>query len=698
MKQLLNVITSDAINRYRDKFTVGALVHNIHEECLLGIPNLVAHDHSRPMGWLFPFAVHIEPGLSRAVAVNNLPESAEDRERLIKQYKYYYAKRIIEPNESSINQLKQLLHKHLDGNEKVTAIECIALVEAGLAIRALPQIFSKRDDDGLISLNLLKPLGIGTFQIGEFVLFAHHYLRRNLYHLNTLNYPFLKQLQKVGKNNPSTKIALDPDMVGLASTYTYNGERQELLYWWGPKFSDNLTSIEGGVTHHEANDTEKICYGISGTQFHWGIQAGQRIFEAEELRDLPSVTESQDDFGCRYVHSIVDKTRGLITHFDGAIRIYSGNEMLQRLDVNLDRASKNTRYTKLWRIDGSTDVITWKELLNDYYRDNRQVGEYLGAEDNLTDGLQILQNSEESSLSKQYTPYSMSEGMGVRVALSYRPIHDLEFEDEFTVFPIDTISDGHNSYPYIESEGIELRKILAKLGVNLNIPGGTHFVNFQDLYTNLPLIHIGGTHPLKYLHLSIKAVKMLINLWFRQRQDRVACFRICFPIGELRIITISVLGHVADLNKWFSHNLCIPPTNHEDMRNWADEVSNYLGRVFSTTADTPYLTETLMTTGVLFIDRKRIDFSNYHIEYDDKLKKHIFTLPIPKERLELAKALENIGIIPGLGFLVEESQCTKCQNTYEVCNCSKLLDKSVTREIVQAKPLFPFWTDRPIWD
>jgi hypothetical protein len=92
MKQLLNVITSDAINRYRDKFTVGALVHNIHEECLLGIPNLAAHDYSRLMGWLFPFAVHIEPGLSRAVAVNNLPESAEDRERLIKQYKYYYAK------------------------------------------------------------------------------------------------------------------------------------------------------------------------------------------------------------------------------------------------------------------------------------------------------------------------------------------------------------------------------------------------------------------------------------------------------------------------------------------------------------------------------------------------------------------------------------------------------------------------------
>jgi hypothetical protein len=94
-------------------------------------------------------------------------------------------------------------------------------------------------------------------------------------------------------------------MVGLASTYH---QREELEYWWRPKFNDDLTSISPNVTHHEATPEERMYHCISRTEFWWQSCDGKHIFEAEELRDLPSppiaALRSRDDKRQRRMGSV----------------------------------------------------------------------------------------------------------------------------------------------------------------------------------------------------------------------------------------------------------------------------------------------------------------------------------------------------------------------------------------------------------
>jgi hypothetical protein len=694
MKRYKSVVSSDSINRYGDRFSVGALVSALYDDCLLGIPNLVAHDQSRPLGWGYPIAIHIEPGLTRLVDVSLIPETEEDRKRLNAQFNYHYYETRIKPYQNELNQLRALLEDNLSDNEKVIANECIAFYEPNLAARVFPDLFAQKDKDGLVPLNVLRPIGLGVYKIGKLVVFAHHYFRRNLFRLNTLNYPVLDQLQDIAVTVNTVKIALDPDMVGLAASF--KGEGMELQYWWGPKFNEDLTSIPLGVTHHEASDIDKMFFGISATQFRWGTNDGQHIFEAEELRDFPSAIETPNKYGCRYVHSIVDKASSKIIHFDGAVRLYSEDKMIERLGLNLDKAPRDTEYTKLWRVDYAIDIPTWKRLLSDYYRDNYLIGEYLGAEDEYITGRNEIKSTRKKTLSEKFVPYSMKKDTGVRVVLSYCDISNFDGEYNLQVIPLDKISDGVHEQSYVESDALELKKALQRKGFELYIPNEIQYLTFRDLYVNFPLIFLSRSSLPDNLYQMLTAIKEIVAVWQNKGQDRVVCYKIGFPVDADRAAIISFLGQVDDLGKWFSSGLCYPPITPPELRDWAEHVSDYLKQTFPILVDAPPLAETLMDTGVLLIDRKPITYANFEIQYSGETQGHIYSLPIPENEVELAKALEKEGIGPGLGMRIESSSCTRCRETYRSCGCSKLLDEDVTEEILKATP-FPFWTDRPVW-
>ena len=693
MKQFISVMNSDAVNRYGYRFSTGALVSGAHDGCLVGIPWLVAHDHSRPLGWVYPIAVYLEPGMTRLVSVSQLPETGEDRDLLNRQFEYHYYTTYIEPNRAEREQLRELIQKHLLGKEKIASAECVAFYESDLAKRTFPKLFSLADKDGLVSLRDLSPIEPGVYQIGELVVFAHHYFRRNLGRLNNLNYPLLDLLHQIANSNDTVKVALDPDTVGLATSY--NGRGLELQYWWGPKFDNDLTSIPLGVTHHEADEIEKMMYGISATQFRWGTGTAQHIFEAEELRDLPSALESPDRYGCRYVHSIVDQATGAVEHLDGAVRIYSEEKMLQRLECNLDKAPRDTDYQKLWRVDGSIDIASWKRLISDHYRDNYLVGEYFGAEGESLHKQDEIQSGQEKSLVEEFVPFSMNKGMGIRVALAYSNLENFQIEHEISIIPLDRISDGDDGQPYIEVEAIELQKALRKRDVHLHIADEVQLVSFRDLYVNLPLVFCRKQNPANEIQHLITAIKTLVAAWQKTGYDWVICYKIGFPIDDERAAIVSVLGHVEDLARWLSSDLESPPTNMEGLRQWAEQVSKYLREAFLVQYDTPALAKTIMPTGVLLIDRRRIGYGNFDIEYSNEIQGHIYSLPIPENEVNLAHALEQAGIVPGVGLLIQRSRCTNCKEPYRDCNCSILLDEGVADEILNAIP-FPFWTDRPV--
>lgn len=693
MNQLFCVFNSDAVNLYGDRFTVGALASGTFETCLLGVPSLIGHDRSRPLGWTFPTTVYMEPGLARAAGFGWFPDTDEEVQQLNKRYKYHYYKTHIEPNENEFEQLHKHLVGVLAGQELKAVCECVAFYEPGLARKVFPQIFSLQDKDGLVPLNHLTPIGLGIYRFGDLVVFAHQFLRRNMFRLNSLNYPFLSRLEALASTGSDVRLALDSDMVGLADSF--RGEMLELQYWWGPKFNDNLTSIPTGVTHHKASDSELALSGLSGMQFRWGKDKYHHIFEAEELRDAPSPADSGVTYGCRYVHSMVDTESGKAIHLDGAIRSYSEEKMIRRLDLNLDQAPRDTEYTKLWRVDSQIPVDLWKSLLSDYYRDNHLVGEYLGGVDSVIQQRETIGKGQQKSLRDEYIPCSIGNGTGVRVALSYKSPFETAEMDSPRVIALDKISDQNNTWNYVENCGLELKKALKKQGVDLAIPDQIRYVSFKDLYANFPLIYHEGPNTASILRETLNAIKKLVDVWIRNGLEMIICYNISFPVDNERIAVISVLGHANDISDWLSSRFCCPPTSPESLYDWAEKVASYLSQTFVSSVDMPPLREILMQTGVLLINRRRVDYDKLNFQSSGTQTDHFWRMRLSKEEAEKASKLESIGVVPCPGVLVEESRCTKCGDDYQRCDCSKTLDDGVAQEIRSMEPFF-FWTDRPL--
>ncbi|HUI90377.1 MAG TPA: hypothetical protein VLX61_16790 [Anaerolineales bacterium] len=693
MRHLFCVLNSDAANLYGGRFSVEDLVSGTYQTCTLGIPSLVAHDHSRPIGWVFPKTVYIEPGLTRAAGFGWLPEGDEEREQLIKQYKLHYHKTYIEPNKIYFDELAAKLKPFFQGGELKTVCECVAYFEPGLATRVFAELFRLQDKDGLVPIESLKPIGPGIYRVGEFVAFAHNFFRRNLCRWNSLNYPLLTKVQDIGTSGVRARIALDLDIVGLAASFL--GEMLELQYWWGPKFSEDLTSIPRGVTHYEASETDRVIFGISGMEFRWGIDHTHHIFEAEELRDVPSSTESNLEYGCRYVHSMIDTESRNVVHLDGAIRSYSEEKMIQRLGMSLDHAPRDTVYTKLWRVDGEISVPLWKSLISDYYRDNYLVGEYFGAEDDAVQARNENKEKTEKNLVQKYVPYSMSSDSGVRVALSFSNVIEMGGTHSPRIIALDTISNGSVSQIYVENCGLELKKALKKHGVYLSVPTEIQYVSFKDLYANFPLIFHDGANIVQGLRLTLDAVRRLIQVWMAKGLDMVVCYKVGFPVDIERVAVISVIGHVKDMMNWLSSEHCYPPTSPDELGVWAEKVAAYLTQTFPGSADIPALSEVLMQTGVLLINRQHIDFGNWTTERLEEEGEYRWGIRVPEENIEQVRSLEVAGVVPGFGFLIKESRCTRCGNEYRSCECSKMLDDNVAEQIRDFAP-FPFWTDRPL--
>lgn len=684
---MLHTLQTDSVNRYGYRFSVGALVRALHDNVLTGQPCLVSHDFSRPIGWTRPLAVYVKPGLSKLMGVTELGNDS-DRRTLARLYENYYRVKHVIEHQDELDQLYVLLDIKDRSISTPIMAECVALIVPGIARRCFPNIFSLYDDDGLIPVSALTPLGPGVYRVGKLVLFAHHFFRRNQFRFNVSNDELLSQLHQMSVNGRSIRIALDPDMVGLASSYV--GSRKELAYWWGPYFNDNLASMPSGVTCYAASDSEQFCHGISGTQFRWGSRNSEHIFEAEELRNRPSAPERDCTYRCRYVHSIVDEKSGLVRHFDGAIRAYSEEEMSKRLDQKLDTAGRHTVYTKLWRFDGELDVASWKRLLSNYFKDNFTVGEYLGSE--LEDpriSSQILESGEQQSEQQVVIPFSMLKGSGIRVALSYR---SSEAVDDWQVGPIalETMTIGDDTYKVIESEALELIKAMSKLSVQLTIPHDIVAVTFRDFYANFPLMYMTEEAMLEAL---ISGLQMLTHKWLEQQPDMVLCYKVGFPVDAERLAVVSVIGHVSDIVEWLDSELCIPPMTNASLIDWMEKVSDYVNHSTTNHLEPSDHEPNLMVSGLIWMNREPILTSEYDIEWlgEDEFG---FKISGTQEKLERLNGLMSKGIVPAVGMIVLDSECSQCKSSYHNCTCSKVLDNEVVQEIINCIP-FPFLTDRP---
>lgn len=687
MKRLRVISASDAVNRYGSRFAVEALVSALWDNCEIGNPVLLNHDLTRPIGWSRGVAVHMEPGYSRLVGQHLVPENDREGRQLESVLNGYLQMKLVDERGEEVENLRRLASGCLLGQETPLCRGCVALVEPDLARRALPQLFASEDKDGLVPIGDLTPIGPGVFRVGKFAVFAHRSFRRSFSRLNTLNAPFLRRLYNLRGTQANAKIALDSDMLGLASTYE---ETVELEYWRGPKFDDDLASIPTGVTRHEARQEELMFHGISRTEFWWQSREKQHIFEAEELRDIPSTSGSTSRYECRYVHSMVHQAKKQVTHFDGAVRSYSEERMVERLDTDIMHFGRNSEYTKLWRIDGIIDVQTWKSLLSDYFKDNRLVGEYLGAGCS-EEAEYLTRRTQSGAASERYVPYSVNRGDGLRVSLCFAPRS--RGVEERTLLAPEMVAFNNERSRVIEMEAIELKKALEKRGAHLRMPE-FDLMKYEDGYTNLPPILHGGACVEEELRGTLDAIGTLVRAWDQQGLDMVVSCSVTFPV-EGKEATVSVYGHVRDLRAWFSEPLCYPPTTIEGLRTWSSKASIYLSRNYRVAANKPDLDRTLKETGIFWISRVSLEDSEYTFSLSKDQRTSEYEIKIPKGERDLIRWLESGEISPASAIHVTESECSACRAPYKQCSCSKLLDEGVIQKITNVGSVFMFWTDRP---
>lgn len=692
MIELNVVLSSDTVNRYGSRFASAEVAKGLQGHWRTGLPNLISHDAHRIVGWTLPSAVSIQPGVTRLHGSAFIPETAVEQDDLENRYKHQLGIRNARETSAHLPQLRARLAPHLCGDETVLSTEATALVGLNLARRVAPAVFTAEDHDGLVDLRTLETIQPGVFKYGELALFAHPFFRRSLSRWNSLNSAVLNSLEDLTSNQASTlRMRLDPDMVGLAASVK---RVLEFDFWFGPKFNDDLSSIQTGITRHEASERERFFFGISRTEFWWQSRDDQHILEAEELRDLPTVGVGAGSFGCRYVHSIVDERNGRAFHLDGAIRAYDEAALVERLDKTIATAGRKTQYTKLWRVDGDIPLSHWKRLVHDHFRDNPLVSEYLSqtSADAPPSPSSLNSHSPRSLLKDRLVLHSTDAGDGVNFLLSFHEPAAMTTESIREAQPLETISSDGVRHDIVDADVFELRKSLRRMGQDLHIPQDALRIAFEDRYLTLPLIRHATAPDTTD---TINALEALFAAWTsRGTADRAVAFTLAAPIADVEV-RCSAFGHLQDLSTSFTaFRKLFAADSLEGVVAWVDEQATALRSQTDNRDADPSRFDPMMTPHATYrVTRSEIAREDLQPELvgDEK----VLRVRLPENNEPLMAAVSSGSLRPAFAWVIRSSRCSKCTTSYAECSCSKVLDTDVVQQVQEGDIAYAFWTDRP---
>jgi len=166
------------------------------------------------------------------------------------------------------------------------------------------------------------------------------------------------------------KIRLDPFIEKSISEYK-PVILKELIYGaplnWDKIF--NLSQEDSGQ-FIDLNENSEIYI----TDYVWKPLSNETHFTCEELPKKSSISHC----GSRYFHAILDKVTGKIKHCDGAIRIYSDEEYMQRINYHLKQPEvrKIGRRVKIFQMEDcdrdflsklATCFFVWNHDIRNYF-------------------------------------------------------------------------------------------------------------------------------------------------------------------------------------------------------------------------------------------------------------------------------------------------------------------------------------------
>lgn len=691
MKTSLSILNSDALNRYGEQFAVSALECAMWQRSLTGTPVHLGHDMHKPVAWMVPFGLYFQPGLVRLMGKMYFPESEKEAQDIYNARMNY----IIELAEKEKDEYGEKLLSHIrefvSEDHKYLDAAAFSIVDKDIVQRVFPDLTVNLDKDGLIYLkdilNHFSYRGQGIFlhKIKPLCIFAHPYFRRSLSRHNNFHFIFLDELMSYSSEpEVNIRIKLDWDMIGYSPSAL---DAQELEYWYGPKYNDDISSIEPGLTRHEGNETDKLYYGISATEFNWKVNDGLHEFELEELKEEEAPV-LPDTFACRYIHSIYNDVGKYFQHFDGAIRSYAGDLYLERIGKKMTEFGRRSQYEKLFRIDGKLSLEAWKSLATNYMQGNYLIYEYFGLERPETP--QPIKY-EPSNQVEQFVPFSINKNEGIRIAVSYHP-PTVKSGDSHTVSICDMLSIGDEDHQMIEYDVVEVKKVLERKGKSLKFPAGVILGYSEDMYWNIPCIMHGSAIPEDDVMSTITAIREICEALLRREDDKVISMTLSWNMED-KEVRLSVLGHVVDLLDWLNQVGSVPVT-HDDFVGWLEVQKEYLNKLKVNNGFMPMLEELAQFDGVLYIHRRLVT-DPYKIKcFPDKVGL-AYRLQIPETDAALAEAVEEGVLKPVIACIAKSIVCSKSKKEYIDSPYSKFLDDDVHTIVKDFDLIGCYWTDKP---
>lgn len=682
MLRTRGIAMSDGINRKGHRITLDSILDAYKKNWNLGLPVGLNHDRTKFVGWNFVTGIYLEPGKAYVMQEMNIPENPEEEKKITDRYKRYCNTVFYKNRIKELEKLKNLLGENLSQNYKIAPISSVAYCDKNIVLRIFPEL-QKKIHKGLINLKELDPVLPGIYKMGEYLLFAHRYLRRNCSLQNTLNSEFLEKIQTLVDTDLKVQIALDLDMIGLAGTEKREFEYQ---YWWGPKFNEDLKNIPSGVTHIENDEYDNMFCNIRYTELGWYVQDGRQTFECEEINERENIITSQGElFGCRFVHSMLNPETKLPNHLDGAIRAYTDEKILNRMEISIDKSERDTEYTKLWRIDNDMSVSLWKELITHYYRDNRSIGEYFGGEDKKFEKIVLEDKRKKTEIPvDKYIPINMEEKDGIRFSFGYKP--KMQFNDKYDV---EVRSDEYyvneiEKYKVIETETISLLKLLKKNSLKVRVPY-TARIAHDDLIINYPTICCKSAEVASIVQ---KSLIQMCELYIESAENRLLSFSLLVN-NETEGVQISMAGHMKDILKVYSKLGTIFPTE-DKLDEWMLKLYS-INNEFKKVTNNPLIKDIMSWSG-----KMRFQRANVPRKYLKKVKKENGKIFINiHEKKEILDEIKRRNIEIAAYWRVKESKCRKCGKNYILCEHIKFLDDT-TEIIDDVELLGANWTNRHV--
>ncbi|TKC00056.1 hypothetical protein [Pedobacter cryotolerans] len=227
----------------------------------------------------------------------------------------------------------------------------------------------------------------------------------------------------------------------------------------------------------------------------------------EEISDQEAPMEEEAVFHCRYVHSIYNETIEDFDHFDGAIRTYPFEDMVERTAKNFKEYGKNSAYKKLFKVNKKLPIHKWKSLVTLFLRGNSLIYEYFGFKEEI----EKLRSPKKAQLDlmDKLVPFSITEKEGLKILVSYFKVNDLR-EGRY-VDAFDIMSDGNQKFKCVDFPILEMKKAPQRLGDDLIIPDDIEYIKCEDRYWNIPSIMHQGDNAGVLLANTILALKNLFN-------------------------------------------------------------------------------------------------------------------------------------------------------------------------------------------